>query len=145
MSEALLLLILRGIAGLCLLGFLGAVAYFLQRDLALAARQSQFQKQARGRLVVVANESAKPTQGTELPLMAATTLGRAPGNTIQIDDAFASNQHARVVQRLGQWWLEDQRSSNGTHVNGMPVEEPVVLTSGDIIEIGSVQLRLELD
>ncbi|HLA44605.1 MAG TPA: FHA domain-containing protein, partial [Aggregatilineales bacterium] len=115
------------------------------RDYRAVAEKTQMRWQVRGHLVVIANETTSPAPGTTLPLAPATTLGRAPGNTIQIDDRFASNEHARVVQRLGRWWLEDQHSRNGTRLNGVPVEEPVVLSSGDVISIGSVDLRLELD
>jgi pSer/pThr/pTyr-binding forkhead associated (FHA) protein len=96
-------------------------------------------------LVVVSNGESKPPSGATFPILSTTTLGRSTSNTIQIDDRYASGEHARLVQRMGRWWLEDQQSSNGTQLNGVLVEEPVVLTSGDVITIGSVQFRLELD
>jgi len=74
-----------------------------------------------------------------------TSLGRAPTNTIVLDDTFCSHQHARVLRRDGQWWLEDQNSSNGTRLNGEPISEPVVLSSGDVIGIGQLELRVELE
>lgn len=110
----------------------------------LVAEQVQAQSRVRGRLVVLANPTSYPPKGSILPLTASTTLGRSPANTIQVEDKYASNEHARVVWRLGQWWLEDQHSSNGTRVNDMPVTEPMVLSTGDIIAIGEVELRFEL-
>ena len=142
MDDATILLFLRGLAALSLLAFMALVAYFLYRDANLVVRAPQ---RSNGRLVVLSNDTPPPEPGTSLPLTPATTLGRAPGNTIQLDDAYASNEHARLVQRMGQWWLEDRHSSNGTQLNGMPVTEPIVMSSGDIISIGSVQLRLELE
>jgi FHA domain len=145
MSEDIILLLLRSLAGLSLLCFMGLLTYFLYRDQQRAAETIVARKRSYGRLVVVSNGASKPPFGTILPLLTATTFGRSPTNTIQIVDRFASGEHARVVQRMGQWWLEDQHSSNGTQLNGMPVEEPVVLSSGDVITVGSVQFRLELD
>jgi hypothetical protein len=142
MDDAMILLVLRGLAALSLLAFMGLVAYFLHRDAGFAV---QTRARPAGRLVVLTNDTPPPEPGARLPLAPATTLGRAPGNTIQLDDAYASNEHARLVQRMGQWWLEDRHSSNGTQLNGMPVTEPIVMSSGDIISIGSVQLRLELE
>jgi hypothetical protein len=139
-DEAIGLLILRLIAGGCLLLFMGSIAYYLIQEVRPISAVP-----VRGRLVVIASENSHPAAGDSLPLTPATTLGRSSTNTIQIDDRFASNEHARVVQRMGQWWLEDQQSSNGTQLNGSPVEEPVVLSAGDVISIGAVQLRLELD
>jgi len=144
MNE-IILLVLRLVAAGSLLGFLGGVAYTLQRDIRLTAEQVQGRKQVRGRLVVLANAGGYPPLGAALPLSPSTTLGRAPTNTIPIDDTYLSSEHARVVQRLGQWWLEDQHSSNGTLLNGIPIHEPVVLSAGDVIGVGSLELRLELD
>jgi len=142
MDEAIVLLVLRGLAALSLLSFMGLVVYFLHRDAGYSLRARH---KLAGRLVVISNDSLIPETGASLPLAPATTLGRAPGNTIQLDDAYASNEHARLVQRMGQWWLEDRHSSNGTQLNGEPVTEPIVMSSGDVISIGSVQLRLELE
>lgn len=145
MSDETLLLIFRLIAGVSLLGFMGSVAYFLQRDYQLAAQNARARLQVRGRLVVIASEATAPAEGTIFTLTASTTIGRALTNSICIDDSYASQEHARVVWRLGQWWLEDQKSSNGTQLNGLRVDEPVVLSAGDMIGIGTALLRLELD
>lgn len=141
----MVLLLLRIAGGVSLLTFMGIVMVSLLRDYRMAAEQVTGRKQVRGRLLVVANETSHPQIGSRLPLVASTSLGRAAGNTIQVEDRFASGEHALVVQRMGQWWLEDRQSSNGTHLNGVLIKEPVVLSSGDIIGIGSVQLQLELD
>lgn len=145
MNNDMIMLILRLLAGASLLTFMAMIAYYLHRDYQLAAENTRARSEIRGRLVVIASTVKRPTYGDSLPLTSSTTLGRAPTNTIQIDDNYASNEHARVIWRWGQWWLEDQRSSNGTRLNGIPVEEPVILSAGDVIGIGSVQMRLELD
>ncbi|NJL93098.1 MAG: FHA domain-containing protein [Anaerolineae bacterium] len=93
--------------------------------------------------MVVANPTGEPQVGTGLPLAPATVIGRAATSTIRLEDSFASNEHAHITWRQGQWWLEDQRSRNGTLLNGIPVQEGVVLSAGDLIEIGSVLLRFE--
>ncbi len=43
----------------------------------------------------------------------------------------------------GQWWIEDLASRNGTEVNEVPVEEPLVVSYGDQIRMGRVLARLE--
>lgn len=62
-----------------------------------------------------------------------------------MDDSFASVEHATLTLRGGKWWLEDRNSSNGTLLNGYRIEEPVVLSTGDLIVIGQVELKLELE
>jgi len=83
--------------------------------------------------------------GEEYPLLSLTSLGRAPTNTISINDTFASSEHALLAMRNGQWWIEDRRSRNGTLLNDIPVTEPMVIIHGDIIGIGSIKFRLELE
>ncbi len=83
--------------------------------------------------------------GASFPLLPVTTLGRAPTNTVVLNDSFCSQEHALLARRAGQWWLEDLRSSNGTRLNGEPVNEPVVVSSGDVIGVGRVDLKVEIE
>lgn len=83
--------------------------------------------------------------GEDYPLLPLTSLGRSPTNTIPINDTFASSEHALVAMRNGQWWIEDRKSRNGTLLNDLPVTEPIVITHGDIIGIGTMKFRLELE
>jgi pSer/pThr/pTyr-binding forkhead associated (FHA) protein len=62
-----------------------------------------------------------------------------------LQDNFASVFHAQIVYRSGQWWIEDRRSHNGTSLNDVPIDEAVVLSSGDIIRIGCTKLLVDLE
>ncbi|HZQ08545.1 MAG TPA: FHA domain-containing protein [Anaerolineae bacterium] len=65
------------------------------------------------------------------------TLGRAPGNDIQISDPYVGNQHARLEQVQNTFRIVDLKSKNKTLVNGRDIQEQL-LNSGDIIRIGDV-------
>lgn len=148
MSVEWALLALRIASAGVLLAFLGAIFWVLWQDFRAATDTAHAER--RGRVVVVAldgdaADELAALRGASWPLLPLTTLGRAPTNTIVLDDAFCSLEHAQIVWRGGQWWLEDRRSSNGTRLNGEPIREPVVVSSGDVIGVGRVQLRLELD
>src|SRR3989442_1536510 len=54
---------------------------------------------------------------------------------IQVSDGFVSAEHARLRRDSRRWLVEDAGSSNGTLVNGEPVQERV-LADGDLIEVG---------
>ncbi|MBP8972703.1 MAG: FHA domain-containing protein [Anaerolineae bacterium] len=138
------LLALRILAGGLLLAFLGAVFLMLWGDFRAAMAAAGEPGRQRGRLVVV-GAGAAARLGASYALLPLTTLGRAPTNTVVLDDTFCSQEHALVMRRDGQWWLEDRGSSNGTRLNGEPVREPVVLSSGDVIGMGRLELRVELD
>ena len=85
-------------------------------------------------LIVV--EGLEP--GRRFPLRdPATTIGRGPGNDVVLPSPAVSTEHARVVARDGQFWIEDLESTNGVAVNGgrVKVEEPRALTNGDAIRV----------
>lgn len=145
MNEAAILLGLRvGAAGLLLL-FTGSILFILWRDFQITTKEIEQQRIPRGRLVVLASDNEEVTLDTEFPLLPLTSMGRAPTNTVFLSDSFASNEHALVSYRGGNWWLEDRGSSNGTFLNGSRIDEPVVLSSGDLIGVGRVTLRLQLE
>ncbi len=145
MSADVVLLILRLVTGALLLAFTGGVFWVVWRDYRAAAQLTTEGQRRYGRLVVLpAGEDGLPP-GHSFPLLPLTTLGRAATNTIVLDDTFCSQEHALLTRRGGQWWLEDRASSNGTQLNGQPVREPVVISSGDVIGVGRVQLKIELE
>ncbi len=64
-------------------------------------------------------------------------VGRDRDCRVRIDSATLSRHHARIVVANGEATVEDLRSKNGTHVNGRPVTEPVLLKDGARIQLGS--------
>src|SRR6266571_8319277 len=72
------------------------------------------------------------------------TIGRAPDNTIVIDDPSVSNRHAQLELSGKTYRLKDLESTNGTRVNGIPIME-TVLRFDDRIRFGGVEARFEPD
>ena len=73
-----------------------------------------------------------------------TVLGREsrPGKPVDValpDDDWVSGQHAQVRRDGGRFFLEDLHSRNGTFVR---VEGPAEVTSGDVLLVGRVLLRV---
>jgi len=87
--------------------------------------------------------TAGPLRGTTLTLGSTPVLiGRAPECTLVLDDDYASNRHARVFQRDGQWWVEDLGSTNGTTLSGKKIEGTVPFKSGARVRIGRTEVEL---
>ena len=120
--------------------FLFGIARALLRDLRAAAREPTLEL---GRLVVVASPAGEPAPGSTLPLDEITTLGRDVNNAVVVDDEFVSTEHAVLTFRGRTWYVEDLNSTNGTFVNGSPVDGVAPLGYGDEIQLGQVRLRLE--
>ena len=120
--------------------FLARVVRALLRDLRAAAREPV---ERAGRLVVLESPADEPAVGRSFGLDVITTLGRDVNNAIVIEDPFASAEHAVLTYRGRSWYLEDLDSTNGSYVNGQPVEGIAVLGFGDEIQVGQVRFRLE--
>jgi hypothetical protein len=145
LTTEVLLLFLRVLASAALLAFVSALFVVVWREYRVAADIAEDRRRQRGRLVVTRANGSSIEVGTVFPLLPLTSIGRGPTNTIVLDDNFASQEHALVTRRGGQWWLEDRNSSNGTLLNGELVREPTVISSGDLIGIGQIQFKLELE
>ena len=73
-------------------------------------------------------------------------IGRSPRNaTFLIDDETLSREHARLrCEPEGGLLIEDLDSTNGTRLNGRQLASstPAPLANADVIELGSVKLRV---
>lgn len=71
-------------------------------------------------------------------------IGRGLSADLHLDESSVSRRHAILVQRCSGARILDDRSANGTLVNGRRVTQ-ADLDSGDVIVLGRVVLRyLEL-
>jgi pSer/pThr/pTyr-binding forkhead associated (FHA) protein len=68
-----------------------------------------------------------------------THVGRGFAATLQLEDASVSRRHAIVVQRSGSVRILDDRSANGTWLNGRRVFD-AELRDGDVVVLGRVAL-----
>lgn len=73
------------------------------------------------------------------------TLGRSRQCEIVVEDPNVSRRHAELRPRGGSWVFTDLGSTNGSRVNGRPVDGPTVVKPGDEIELGTTVLRFELE
>jgi hypothetical protein len=146
MSLAVFLLIMRFLSALSLLALMGTLLLVMWQDYRSAASEVEASRRVYGYLVRLKQvESDFITTGEVHPLLPVTTLGRAPTNTVRLDDQFASSEHATIILRNGVWWLEDHGSRNGTRLNSLDVDQPVIVTHDDVVNIGTLFFRLELE
>src|SRR3989338_3491066 len=69
------------------------------------------------------------------------TPGRDEACDIFIDDEKISREHAKIYQKNKTYYLEDLKSTNGTHLNHQKISNPTELTSSDQIQIGNATLQ----
>jgi hypothetical protein len=74
-----------------------------------------------------------------------THIGRGLAADVRIEDHHVSRRHAIVAHRGDGARLLDDRSANGTYVNGRPVTI-AYLSDGDVVRVGRVAFRyVEID
>lgn len=137
MTPGLVLLVIRVLMSLILYAFLGTLLLFLWKEI-----QSD-------RSLVLSPPPAVLVFGEDLDreskyaLLDNNRIGRAADNSLVITDETVSAHHARLSFQEAQWWLEDLGSRNGTAVNGIPLEGPLVVTYGDQISFGRIDCLME--
>ena len=67
------------------------------------------------------------------------TVGRRPDSDVFLDDVTVSRDHALVVKRGGDFYLDDLGSLNGTYVNRRRIESHK-LQHGDELQVGKYKL-----
>ena len=67
------------------------------------------------------------------------TVGRRPDSDIFLDDVTVSRDHAILVGRASDYYLDDCGSLNGTYVNRHRIESHR-LADGDELQIGKYKL-----
>jgi hypothetical protein len=67
------------------------------------------------------------------------SIGRRPEFEVFLDDVTVSRDHALLIKRGEQWYLDDCGSLNGTYVNRSRIESHR-LEEGDELQIGKYKL-----
>jgi len=129
--------------------FLARVVWVVTRELrgtpaaarVAAAPAARPQPRKGWRVVILQPDTER---GRDQWIEGEATIGRGGGCTISLPtDTFASQVHARVVERDGQLYLEDLGSTNGTFLNGKQVDKTARVRKGDQLQIGETILRAE--
>jgi adenylate cyclase len=86
-----------------------------------------------------------PQKGQTIAFSGDTVfVGRSSTNDLQIFDSSISRKHIKLFRLENLVFVEDLKSTNGTLVNGQPIEpgEGVQVGEGDTISLGHTTIRL---
>src|SRR5207248_9949355 len=72
-----------------------------------------------------------------IPIRCNCSIGRSPMSCVFLDASKVSRRHAIInVQNVGEFWLIDLGSINGTFLNKRRVNHPVRLVDFDQVTVG---------
>lgn len=116
----------------------------MYRDVKSGSKSSQRSSVAKnfGIEVLSAGDNLNLEQGSILLLTGTISMGRREGNTIKLDDRFASGNHAKVKVENGKVIIEDLDSTNGVFVNEERIQRYCELVADDKIKIGSAIFKV---
>ena len=136
--TGLLLLIVRTLLAISLYVFLAWAIITLWQDLRNQKKSIESQQPPEIWLTIRLGGTVQNRQfrGSEI------LLGRDPICECILPSETVSARHARFSYHHGQWWIEDLNSTNGTFLNGEPVQIAVVVAPGDRIRCGEVILKI---
>jgi Inner membrane component of T3SS, cytoplasmic domain len=92
--------------------------------------------------VVVLSESGVP-QGQLVLDHDRVRIGRDPAADLVLPDSGVSWQHALLSRSAGRWSVRDLGSTNGTRVDGVPVNGATPIGPGSRIGVGGLTLLFE--
>ena len=72
-----------------------------------------------------------------------TTVGRVSDNAFEIPEASVSSHHGEILLRGNDVIVRDLNSTNGTFINGERVTGEATLKPGQILRLGTIEMRLE--
>ncbi len=80
-----------------------------------------------------------PLAGTSFSISGEATVGKSPGNTIQLTANIISGKHARIVfdEKRSEFFIEDLGSTNGTWVDGIKVAQKERLGALSIVSFAN--------
>ena len=83
-------------------------------------------------------------QGVSFDIRGAMTIGRNPDSVLYLEDPQVSRKHAVIEQTYNGTFLRDLGSGNGTYIGDRRILE-YRLSPGDIIRVGTIELRYEAE
>ncbi len=96
-----------------------------------------------GPAILRVDSAAGLRAGARYDVSDGAVLGRGDQADIVLGDTFASGRHARLDPQGEVMVLEDLGSTNGTYLNGEPLNGPQPLHPGDRIRIGDSEFAFE--
>lgn len=96
---------------------------------------------------VVLTVVAGPRTGVKLRLRdkPVITIGRSKTTDFHVLDGAMSRVHAVIAYDAGEWYVEDQKSRNGTWIDGRQIERETIETGAVILLGRDTAVRFEIE
>lgn len=131
-------LILRVLMFVCLYAFLGTAIWLLWKSIS----GSMLRKGTIAIPTLTLATTIDDEQVIRTFTSSEVTIGRNPDSDLVLKDETVSGRHGRMTYHLNQWWYEDLKSTNGSWLEDLKIEEPIVVKDNDSIYCGDVFFKI---
>lgn len=121
--------------------FVGWISYSIYRDL----RWHIFGYQENVILPITLKANLGQSTFTKQFVNREVILGRDPACHFSLEDERISLRHCKLTFHHKHWWAEDLDSTNGTFINETPITTPTIITEGDLLKLGHIDLFVKIN
>lgn len=127
--------------------FVLVLFYIILRSLFLMQKDMKagYDKQEEDTLrlkIIKAGDNRNLKEGLMITMTHETTFGRKNDNTVVLTDPYASGYHFRIFPKEGRFVIEDNKSTNGTLLNGEKLAMKTYLKNDDLITVGNLSIKV---
>lgn len=138
--NAGLLLVLRILFLIALYGFLGSSLWVIWKS--ISGKASQTAQEPIPPLGL--SSTIMESNSAQVFLTPKVTIGRSSDCDFVLPHEMVSSTHGRFTYHHQQWWYEDLKSTNGSYLEDLRVEEPVVVKDGDVLFCGELDINISI-
>ena len=140
---------IQRIISLAFTSFFAIILFFIIiRSLILMSKDINGTKNEKENLlkltILEIGENKKLKVGATMNISEETTFGRKNDNTVVLTDPYVSGYHFRIFPHEGRYVIEDNKSTNGTLLNGDKLEMKTYLKKDDMINVGNLKLKVKV-
>ncbi len=139
--NPIIALVLRGILITLIYLFVGWIGYTIFSELGVTLRKQAPTLAPRIMLNTIVEQKDYEKTFNQLKL----TIGRDPDCDFSIRDETISLRHCQLSYHHKQWWAHDLNSTNGSYLNSILIDSPIVITDGDVLRLGNVIINIQIN
>lgn len=125
--------------------FIALLFVFLFAIMKAGIGQVRGQREAGKAWTIAVERGPKELRGVRIRVNGPVVVGRDPSCDIVIGANYVSARQAKFSLLGRDLFVEDLGSTNGTKVNDETIRSTTALSSGDVVGVGGVTLRVRFD
>lgn len=139
--NAIIGLVLRILLFIALYGFLAAALWMIWKSI----KSKDASNANESNPPISLSSTLEGAQKAQTFTSSEVVIGRDPDCDFVLPHEMVSARHGRLSFHQNQWWYDDLKSTNGSFLEDLRIEEPIVVKDSDVIYCGEVDLHIKIE